>query len=89
VKALEATVAARGMVVFPNSTAEQREKGLTDFNDLALENPGLAKHQLQEAVRRARQQSEEQTAEIGKGLVRLDSWAGRHEMAMIPHIITS
>jgi putative DNA primase/helicase len=36
--------------VFPNSTAEQREKGLTDFNDLARENARLAKHQLEEAV---------------------------------------
>jgi hypothetical protein len=34
-----------------SSTAAQREKGLTD--DLALENPGLAKHQLEEAVWRA------------------------------------
>jgi hypothetical protein len=76
VKALEAALAAHGMVVFPNSTAAQREKGLTDFNDLALENPRLAKHQLEEAVWRARQQSEEQTGEIGKGMLRMD-WEAR------------
>jgi putative DNA primase/helicase len=76
VKALEAALAAHGMVVFPNSTAAQREKGLTDFNDLALENPRLAKHQLEEAVWRARQQNEEQPAEIGKGMLRMD-WEGR------------
>jgi hypothetical protein len=59
---------------------EQREKGLTDFNDLALESPRLAKHQLEEAVWRARQRDDEQTKEIKKGLVRLDSRAGRREI---------
>lgn len=54
-KALEASMAVNGMVVFPNFTVEQRVKGLTDFNDLALEHPRLAEHQLEEAVRRARQ----------------------------------
>ena len=67
VKALEAALAVHGMVVFPNSTAEQREKGMTDFNDLALENGRLAKQQLEEAVWRARQQGEEQTANLEKG----------------------
>ena len=80
VKALEASLAVRGMAVFPNLTAEQREKGLTDFNDLALENPRLAEHQLENAVWRARQRDDEQTKEIGKGLVRLDSRAGRREI---------
>ena len=80
VKALEAALAAHGMVVFPNSTPAQREKGLTDFNDLALENPRLAKHQLEEAVWRARQQSEEQTGEIGKGMLRMDWEARRREI---------
>ena len=55
VKALEASMAVHGMVVFPNLTVEQREKGLTDFNDLALEHPRVAEHQLEEAVWRARQ----------------------------------
>ena len=54
-KALEASMAVNGMVVFPNLTVEQREKGLTDFNDLALEHPRVAEHQLEEAVGRARQ----------------------------------
>jgi phage/plasmid primase-like uncharacterized protein len=80
-KALEAALAVHGLVVFPNSTAEQREKGMTDFNDLALENARLAKRQLEEAVWRARQQGQEQTGEIGKGALRLDSWAGRREIA--------
>jgi hypothetical protein len=80
VMALEAALAVHGMVVFPNSTVEQRGKGLTDFNDLALENPRLAKHQLEEAVWRARQQSEEQGGELGKGVLRTDGWAGRREI---------
>ena len=79
-KALEAALAVHGLVVFPNSTAEQREKGMTDFNDLALENARLAKRQLEEAVSRARQKGQEQTGEIGKGVLRLDSWAGRREV---------
>src|SRR5246127_5313871 len=53
---------------------------MTDFNDLALENPRLAKRQLEEAVSRARQKGQEQTGEIGKGVLRLDSWAGRREV---------
>jgi hypothetical protein len=57
--------------------AAQREKGLADYNDLALENPRLAKHQLEEAVWRVGQQGEEQTGEIGKGVVRTDGSAGR------------
>jgi hypothetical protein len=31
-------------------------------------------------VWRARQQGQEQTGEIGKGVLRLDSWAGRREI---------
>lgn len=54
-KALEASMAVNGIVAFPNFSVEQREEGLTDFNDLALEHPRLAEHQLEEAVRRARQ----------------------------------
>ena len=73
-------LAVHGMVVSPDLTAERREKGLTDFNDLALENARLAKRQLEEAVWRARQRDDEQTGEIGKGVVRLDSWAGRREV---------
>ena len=68
------------MAVFPNLTAEQREKGLTDFNDLALENPQLAKHQLEDAVWRAQHRNKEQTGEIEKGVLRMDGWAGRREI---------
>jgi hypothetical protein len=51
------------MAVFPNLTVEQREKGLTDFNDLALESPLLAKRTLEEAVWQARHPSQELTGE--------------------------
>ena len=71
-KALEASMAVPGMVVFPNFTVEQREKGLTDFNDLALEHPRLAEHQLDDAVWRARQRDDEQTDEIGRWALRLE-----------------
>jgi hypothetical protein len=80
VKAIEAAAAVGGLAIFPNLTAEQREKGMTDFNDLALANSRLAKHQLEEAVWCARQQGQEETGEIGKGVLRLDSWAGRREI---------
>jgi putative DNA primase/helicase len=80
VKAIEAAAAVGGLAIFPNLTAEQREKGMTDFNDLALANSRLAKHQLEEAVWRGRQQGQEETGEIGKGVLRLDSWAGRREI---------
>jgi antirestriction protein ArdC/phage/plasmid primase-like uncharacterized protein len=70
VKAMEAALAVGGIAVFPNLTAEQREKGMTDFNDLALENPLLAKQQLEEAVWSVRQQGQEKTGEIGKGVRR-------------------
>jgi hypothetical protein len=36
---------------------------------------------LEEAVWRARQQGEEQRGEVGKGVLRLDSWAGRRDIA--------
>ena len=54
---------------------------MTDFNDLALENEQLAKHQLEEAMWQARQRDGEQTGKVEKGVFRLDSWAGRREIA--------
>jgi putative DNA primase/helicase len=34
VKALEAAAAVNGVAIFPELRAEQREQGMTDFNDL-------------------------------------------------------
>jgi len=64
-----------GMAIFPELSAEQREQGFTDFNDLAREDAHLAKRQLEEAVWSVRQQVEQQTVEIG--MPRLNSRAGR------------
>jgi len=33
-KALEAAAAVNGVAIFPELSAEQREHGMTDFNDL-------------------------------------------------------
>ena len=38
-KALAAAEAVAGIAIFPNFSAEQRAQGLTDFNDLANQNP--------------------------------------------------
>ncbi len=36
-----------GVAIFPNFSAEQRAKGLTDFNDLAIQNPEVVSRQLE------------------------------------------
>src|SRR6201987_631155 len=51
-KAIEAARSVDGIAVFPNLSAEQREKEMTDFNDLAFENPRLVEHQLEDAIRK-------------------------------------
>ena len=71
-KAVEAAAAVKGLAVFPVLDAHQRERGLTDFNDLVLENRPLAGQQL-EAVSRARtgqienelERVREQSMEVG------------------------
>jgi putative DNA primase/helicase len=45
-KALAAAEAVAGIAIFPNFTAEQRNRGFTDFNDLAAQNPELVSQQL-------------------------------------------
>ena len=39
-----------GVAIFPNFSAEQRAKGLTDFNDLAIQNPELVSRQLDDVL---------------------------------------
>ena len=56
-KALEAAAAVDGLAVFPPLTAQQREQGMTDFNDLAAQSPGLVVAQFQEILRQDRRQS--------------------------------
>ena len=38
--------AVAGVAIFPNFNAEQRAKGLTDFNDLAMQNPEVLSQQI-------------------------------------------
>ena|SRR5271166_4652284 len=46
-KALAAAEAVAGVAIFPNfDAAEQRAKGLTDFNDLATQNPEVLSQQI-------------------------------------------
>ena len=56
-KALAAAEAVAGVAVFPNLSAEQRSQGLTDFNDLAIQNPEVVSRQFEEVVQRAKPQS--------------------------------
>jgi phage/plasmid primase-like uncharacterized protein len=55
-KALAAAEAVAGVAIFPNFSAEQRAKGLTDFNDLATHNPEIVSRQLDEVLQGVREQ---------------------------------
>jgi phage/plasmid primase-like uncharacterized protein len=55
-KALAAAEAVAGVAIFPRFTAEERAKGLTDFNDLATQNPEIVSQQMDEAVQRFMEQ---------------------------------
>jgi putative DNA primase/helicase len=55
-KALAAAEAVAGVAIFPNLSAEQRAKGLTDFNDLEVENPEVVSRQWDEVLQSVREQ---------------------------------
>ena len=55
VKALEAAAAVNGMAIFPELSAEQREQGMTDFNDLERAQPEVVARHLEAAVHEVRQ----------------------------------
>ncbi len=55
-KAIAAAEAVAGVAIFPNLSAEQRAKGLTDFNDLATQNPEVVSRQLDEVLQGVREQ---------------------------------
>jgi phage/plasmid primase-like uncharacterized protein len=55
-KALEAAAAVKGTAIFPRLSAEQKERGMTDFNDLALQNPEIVASQFQEILTRTARQ---------------------------------
>ena len=46
VKAIEAAAAVNGVAIFPQLSAEQREQGMTDFNDLGRAQPEVVSIQL-------------------------------------------
>ena len=55
-KALAAAEAVAGVAIFPNFSAEQRAKGLTDFNYLAIQNPELVSRQLDDVLHGVKEQ---------------------------------
>jgi phage/plasmid primase-like uncharacterized protein len=55
VKALEAAAAVDGVAIFPELSAEQREQGMTDFNDLGQAQPEVASRQLVATVNARRE----------------------------------
>ena len=55
-KALAADEAVAGVAICPNFSAEQRAKGLTDFNDLAIQNPEVVSRQLDDFLHGVREQ---------------------------------
>jgi putative DNA primase/helicase len=57
-KALEAAAAVKGVAVFPELSVEQKER-MTDFNDLASQNPEIVASQFQEILARIARQGRE------------------------------
>jgi putative DNA primase/helicase len=49
-KAVEAAAAVKGLAVFPKLSTEQREQGMTDFNDLGRAQPEGVSRQLAATV---------------------------------------
>jgi hypothetical protein len=47
---------ARAFAIFPNFNAEQRSQGLTDFNDLAIQNPEVVSRQLDDVLHGVKEQ---------------------------------
>src|SRR5271166_1370339 len=58
-KALEAAAAVKGTAIFPQLSAEQKERGMTDFNDLASQAPEIVASQFQEILARTARQGRE------------------------------
>jgi len=54
-KALEAAAAINGVAIFPELSAEQREQGMTDFNDLGQAHPEVVSRQLVAIVNATRE----------------------------------
>ena len=54
-KVLATAEAVAGVAIFPNFNAEQRAQGLTDFNDLGIQNPGVVSRQVGEVLQGVRE----------------------------------
>ena len=54
-KAIEAAAAVKGLAVFPKLSTEQREQGMTDFNDLGRVQPEIVARHLEAVVHEVRQ----------------------------------
>ena len=52
---MEAAAAINGVAIFPELSAEQREQGLTDFNDLERAQPEVVSRQLAVTIDDARE----------------------------------
>jgi putative DNA primase/helicase len=63
-KALEAAAAVNAVLVFPDLSAEQRGQGMTDFNDLARENPKLVSRHLSKVLQQTHQKPLEQSTSV-------------------------
>jgi putative DNA primase/helicase len=49
-KALEAAADIKGVAIFPQLSAEQKQRGMTDFNDLASQNPEIVANQFKQVL---------------------------------------
>src|SRR5215472_4366961 len=80
-KALEAAAAVKGVAIFPQLSAEQKERGMTDFNDLASQNAEIVTRQFQEVLACTNRQGmeREKSGRVEKGILCVESWAGRRE----------
>src|SRR5215469_5550082 len=58
-KALAAAAAVKGMAIFPQLSAQQKERGMTDFNDLASQNPEIVASQFQGILARTGREGSE------------------------------
>jgi antirestriction protein ArdC/phage/plasmid primase-like uncharacterized protein len=80
-KALEAAAAVKGVAIFPQLSAEQKQRGMTDFNDLASQNPEIVASQFQGilACNDRQGMEREKSDRVEKGILCVESWAGRRE----------
>ena len=84
VKALEAAAAINGVAIFPELSADQREQGMTDFNDLGRAQPEVVSRQLVATVNATREGRTIREAEKFRAADSGDTTVGRTPTCMIP-----